>query len=107
MLYDFYRGETPSFIATCKNFTVDEIQTARLAIHNVANVSIKDMADLTIDAFNNQIRYDLTQEETLAFVPLSYVTFELTLLTHDKRFEVSEKSWRVGDTFVNEVITDD
>lgn len=107
MTYGFYRGETPTYIAKPKNFTVSEIQSAKLVIKNGNILTVKDLSDLVADTDANQLRYDFSQEETLAFKPNSYVTFELTILTFDKRFEVSEQSWKVGDTYYNEVMTHD
>lgn len=66
-----YRGTTPKFIFTLPNTTaVSDIDAAFVSFEqNGAKIIEKELADMTIDAANNTLLFQLTQAETLSLQP--------------------------------------
>lgn len=100
------RGEDFTFIANFDNeeFDVSDIQNARLSIANRGTVVHHGMNELVIDTEANEVRYEISQANSLAFSPNSQINFELNLLTSDKRHCVVKFATNIEDTLLDELL---
>lgn len=100
------RGEDFTFIANfdSEEFDVSDIQTARLSIQNRGEPEHHGINELIIDTAANEVRYNINQIDSLAFIPNTNIQFELNLLTNDRRHCVVKYSTSLEDTLLNEVL---
>lgn len=103
------RGEDIAFVAEFdrEEFDVADIQVARLSIANNGRVMQHGTSELTIDTAENEVRYEISQADSLRLEPNSRIDFELNLLTNYKRHCVVKFSTTIEPTLLTEMLEAD
>lgn len=99
------QGTTPSLVITIpEEIPVSTITAAELTLRQTGAVTILHLEDLVVDAEENTLAKEFTEEETLALNPVAPLSWQLRIKTADGIFGTPQSRISILDLMSQEVL---